>query len=402
MRCALALGLALLCGPARAQRPEIELGAENLYYRTSQTALNRGNLLRLDPSEDLLRASLNLKQSLGEARFAFRGFVEQSLGGTANKNRFEARQAYAQYSFGSGLQLRAGKQRIAWGSGFAWNPTNRLEPAKNPLNTGLEQEGVWAARMDVIPTAWAGIILVAAQGRTSVGDLPFGGLAQERTTGAVRARFLLRDTDLALVYLGGKNQKTLLGFDVARDVFGVSCHAEGAFHRGSEIDPQRQDETFFRLAAGALYVVGDTSASLEYFWNGEGQTGTENDRYRAGLEATYAASQDERLPQAAREAALGRYLRLAALPFSGGLGLRRHYLQAVIARNRIRGEWSAALRGSFGLGDRGVALTPGVSWSPRPDTSVGVDAVLLLGPQHSEYRLAPVKGAVQARIKVGF
>ena len=41
----------------------------------------------------------------------------------------------------TGLTVRAGKQRVAWGSGFAWNPTNRLEPPKNPLNAGLEQEG---------------------------------------------------------------------------------------------------------------------------------------------------------------------------------------------------------------------------------------------------------------------
>ncbi len=30
---------------------------------------------------------------------------------------------------------------MAWGSGFAWNPTNRLERPKNPLNTSLDQEG---------------------------------------------------------------------------------------------------------------------------------------------------------------------------------------------------------------------------------------------------------------------
>lgn len=402
MRFRLALCLALSAG-VEAQAPEVEVGVENLYYRTSETPLNRGNLLGLDLREDLLRGSLNVKQALGEARFVFRGYVERSFGGTGNETRFEARQAYAQYAFGSGLQLRAGKQRVAWGSGFAWNPTNRLEPPKNPVNTGLEPQGAWAVRMDVIPSAWAGLILVAAQGTTNVGDLPFPTREAERTTGAVRARFLVRDTDLALVYLGGKNQKTLVGFDVARDVFGrVSLHAESAFHRGSEIDPQRQDETFFRVAAGALYAVGTTSTTLEYFFNGEGQTDAENDRYLAALAAAYAASQDPRLPPAAREGALGRYLGLASVPFSGGMGLRRHYLQGAWSRSEIKGEWSVALRAAVGLGDGGIALTPGVSWSPRPDTSAGIDGVLLLGPRASEYRLAPVKGAIQARVKVVF
>lgn len=398
-----ALVLVLAAAPAFAEGPETELGAENLYYRTTETPLNYGNVLGLDPGEDLLRASLGAKQRLGDARFVFRGYVERSLGGTGNETRWRARQAYAQYGFGSGLQLRFGKQRIAWGSGFAWNPTNRLEPPKNPVNTGLEQEGAWAARVDVIPTPWAGIILVAAQGTTNVGDLPFPTKEAERTSGAIRARFLVRDTDLALVYLGGKSQKTLLGFDAARDVFGrVALHAEAALHRGSEIDPLRQHETFLRVAAGALHAEGTTSLSLEYFFNGEGLADAASERYLAALEKSYAASQDPRLPPAARDEALGRYLGLAAVPFSGGMGLRRHYLQAAWTRNEIGGEWTVALRAAMGLSDGGIALTPGVSWAPRPDTTLGFDGVVLLGPQDSEYRLAPVKGAVQARVKVAF
>jgi len=402
MRAGVALGLGLAAW-AEAQAPQVELGVENLYYRTTETPINRGNVLGLDPGEDLLRASLNLKQSAGAARFVFRGYVEQGLGGTGNETRFEARQAYAQYAFGSGLQLRAGKQRVAWGSGFAWNPTNRLEPPKNPINTGLEQQGSLAFRMDVIPGERAGIVLVAAQGTTNVGDLPFPTREAERTTGAVRARFLVWDTDLALVYLGGKNQKTLVGFDVGRDVLGrISLHAEGAFHRGSEIDPRRQGETFFRIAAGALHAAGTTAASLEYFWNGEGQSDAENARYLRGLDAAWAASQDPRLSDAARQQALESYLGLAGVPFSGGMGLRRHYLQGAWSRSEIGGEWSVALRAAVGLGDGGVALTPGVSWAPRPDTSAGLDAVLLLGPEDSEYRLAPMKGAIQARVRVVF
>ena len=400
-RCALILAFA--AAPAFAEGPEIELGAENLYYRTAETPLNRGNVLELDAAEDLLRGSLGGKQRLGEARLVFRGYLERSLGGTGNETRWRTRQAYAQYGFGSGLQLRFGKQRIAWGSGFAWNPTNRLEPPKNPVNTGLEQEGAWAARMDVIPAPWAGVILVAAQGATNVGDLPFPTKEAERTSGALRVRFLVRDTDLALVYLGGKDQKTLVGFDAARDAFGrVSLHAEAAFHRGSEIDPLRQNATFFRVAAGALHTAGTTSLSLEYFFNGEGLKDAANERYLTALETSYAASQDKHLPPAAREEALGRYLGLAAVPFSGGMGLRRHYLQVAFSRNAIGGEWSVALRVAMGLSDGGLALTPGVSWAPRPDTTLGLDGVVLLGPQDSEYRLAPVKGALQARVKVAF
>ena len=68
--------------------------------------------------------------------------------------------------------MRVGKQRIAWGSGFAWNPTNRLEPPKNALNTTLEQEGALAARLDWAPAAWASVVLVGATTDATPRDLP--------------------------------------------------------------------------------------------------------------------------------------------------------------------------------------------------------------------------------------
>jgi hypothetical protein len=399
----LVLCLSLAPAFAFADGPELELGLENLYYRSATSPLNQGDVLRLGVDEDLLRAGLNAKQSAGEARFVFRGYGEKSVAGATGATRWRTRQAYGQYAFGSGLQMRFGKQRVAWGSGLAWNPTNRVEPPKNPLNTSLEQEGAWAARMDVIPSRWAGLILLAARSDTGLSDLPIERVAVRRRTGAIRARFLVRDTDLALVFLGGKGQKTLWGFDVARDIFGrVSLHAEGAFHRGSEIDAARSGQSFFRLAAGGLYSAGSSSLSLEYFFNGEGQDGRSHSLYRAALDTSFAASRDPRLSPAARELALGRYLTLASVPFAGGMGLRRHYLHAAWSRSEIDGKWTLRCQATVGLTDGGVALTPGLAWAPRPDATLAVDGVILLGDAASEYRLAPIRGALQARLKVVF
>jgi hypothetical protein len=399
----LALAALLPTASAPGGSREVELGVENFYYRTTQTPLNRDNRLGLDRYEDLLRGTLSWKETAGPARGVFRGYLERTLGGEGDETRIDARQAYLQYGFGPGLSLRVGKQRISWGSGFAWNPTNRVEPPKNPFNTSLEQEGVLAARVDLQPAAWAGVILVAARGGTQVGDLPFGAANPRRATAAVRARFLVKDTDLALVVSGGDEQRTLLGLDVARDLAPeVSAHAEAAFYRGAELGRSRDAETFFRLAAGALWSRGDTALTLEYFFNGEGLSAAELDAYLGSLAGSYAAAADPRLPGPVREQALRRYLAESALPYSGGLGLRRHYLQAAWTRSRIRGEWTAALRGVAGLSDGSIALTPGLGYAPRGDLTLSVDAVLLLGPAESEYRLAPVRGAVQARVKLLF
>jgi hypothetical protein len=395
----LALAMVLLAVPARAGSREVSLGVEEFHYRTEATPLNRDNVLGLDRDEDLLRGTLGWKETHGALRLVFRGFVEKRLSSGTDAEG-TVREAYAQYGFGDGLSIRVGKQRVAWGSGFAWNPTSRLEPPKNPLNTGLEQEGARAVRLDFIPTAWAGIILIASETEAAASDLPFDAVAPKRRTGAVRTRLLVRDTDVAFVFSGGRNQRTLVGIDLGRTFGAWSAHAEAATYAGAELPPARDGERFLRVAAGVLWTHEQTSVSAEYFHNGEGYAEDALQAYLGALDRAYVASTNPLLPPDARADARESYLRLAAAPFTGGLGLRRHYAHASVSRGTASGVWSTALRAVVGLDDGGTALTPGVTWAPRGNLTVNVDGVVLLGPDDSEYRLTPFRGALQTRVKV--
>lgn len=389
----------LLAGPAGAGSREVQVGFEEFHYRTGETALNRDNVLGLDDHEDLLRATLGYKESLGSLRLVFRGFVEKRLGSDADTT-WTAREAYGQYAFGDGFSVRIGKQRVSWGSGFAWNPTSRLEPPKNPLNPSLEQQGALAVRTDWIPSAWAGVILVGAESEVVATDQPLAAPSRTRRTAAVRARFLVRDTDLAVVFSGGRGQRTLVGLDVGRSFGSVSAHAEATAYRGAELPPARDDERFARLAAGLLWTRDQTSVSVEYFWNGEGYTQDALDAYLGDLDAAYARSIDPTVPPALQAVERQHYLALAAVPYSGGLGLRQHYLQAAWSRGTSSGAWTAALRGVLALSDGGTALTPGLTWSPTGHLTANLDAILLFGPDDSEYGMSPLRSALQTRVKV--
>ncbi len=398
----LLLAAAVTAAPCRAvaSPPEGQLGLENFLYPTAQTALNRGNILELRDPEGLLRLAAGVKQSWGGARFVARGYAEKRWEGVTT---FRLRQAYAQYWWGSVVGLRAGKQRIAWGSGFAWNPTSRIEPPRNPFNTGLEQEGIWALRADVVPSAKTGLILVAARSRNEPGDLPFDTGRLERRAFGGRVRYLAGASDLALVVSGGRNLRTLVGLDVTRGWGGSwAAHAEASVYRGAELASARDGRTFFRLATGVLRTTGDTALAIEYFFNGEGYSDRAFEAYLRRLERGYAASVDPALPPPVREQARLAYLSAAGLPFSGGLGLRRHYLQASWTRANIASRWTAAMRGAIGLDDGGLALTPGVSFAPGADVTIGLDAIVLLGPAESEFRLAPVRGGMQSRVTWSF
>ena len=398
-----ALATLLSSSPSSAQDRQLEVGLESFAYESATTPLNRDNVLGLDDTPGLGRLAVGWRESHGSFRAVFRGYVERTWGTTVDETDWVVRQGYVQYWWGDKVGVRVGKQRIAWGSGFAWNPTNRLEPPKNVFNTTLEQEGALAARVDWVPTVWASVVLVGATTDATPRDLPLETPAPERRDSlAARLRFVVKDTDVAAVASGGKNQRTLFGLDVGRDLGWAAVHAEAALYRGAEMFPPRDHTTFFRIVAGALRTVGENSFALEYFYNGEGYSDAGAARWLAGLDQAWAVATNPAVPPEVQQQALAVYAAGATIPYTAGLGLRRNYLHASWTRGGATSVWTSAVRAVLGLDDGAVALTPGVAWAPRGNVTLDLDAVLLLGPEDGEYRLAPVRGALQFRLKILF
>lgn len=397
------LVLAASATHAVAAADDFEIGIEDFLYRSKPTLLNRDNVLGLDPTENLLRVTAAGRKSFG--RFAVRAaaFVERQSGRTDETN-LTFRQAFAEYKTDDGFLLRAGKQKIGWGSGFVWNPTARLEPPKSPANPRTEQPGIDAVRMDISPADWASITLVAGRAQANLTDLP-GSISREsdpQWSGALRARLLVNDTDIALTYLGGNGRAGLWGVDLGRTWGPIALHAESALYRGSEIDPARADDTFLRVAAGALWTPGNSSLSFEYFFNGEGMDGSQFDAYTTRLDRNLTTARDPRAPEPARNAAFAAWSVDAAVPFASNLGLRRHYASVAFTRSDVAADLDLNLRAVSGLSDRGLIVTPGVAYAPSGNVQMSLDIVLLFGPRTAEYKLAPIERAFQARLKYSF
>ena len=396
--------LAFLLGfPLGASAGDYEVGLENFLYRSKSTLLNRGNVFGLDPTENLLRLTGTGRKTLGSFSIKASAFVERQTGKT-DETKVTIRQAFAEYKTEGGFLLRVGKQKTAWGSGFVWNPTARLEPPKSPANPGTEQPGIDAVRMDVSPTDWASFTVVAGRAQTGLTDLP-GSLTREedpRWTGALRARLLASDTDVALTYIAGTGREGLLGLDLGRTWGALALHAESALYRGSEIDASRPDASFVRVSTGVLWSPGNSSISIEYFLNGEGMNRARFNEYTARLDRNLSAANDPRLPEPARRVAFAAWSVDAAIPFASNLGLRRHYASVAFTRRDIATDLNANLRAVSGLSDRGVIVTPGLAYAPTGNVQMSLDIVLLFGPETAEYKLAPIKRAFQARLKYSF
>jgi hypothetical protein len=394
----------LVLGSASLGFPDdYELGLENFLYRSTSSLLNRENILGLEPTENLFRLTGSGRKAFGSFALKASGYLERQTGRN-DVTRVTFRQAFGEYKTDSGFLVRVGRQKTSWGSGLVWNPTDRIEPPKSPANPSTERPGIDAARMDVSPTDWASLTLVAGRAKVALTDLP-GSLARDTRaewTGGLRARLLVRHMDVAVTFLGGTELKGLLGLDLGRTWGPVALHAESALYRGSEIDPTRSEESFFRISAGALWSPSNSTFSVEYFFNGEGMNDDQFRGYTERLVRNLAIASDPNVPPPVRAAALAAWNLDAAIPFGGNLGLRRHYASIAFTRREIATDLALNLRAVIGLSDRGFIATPGLAYAPSRNVQMSLDVVLLFGPEDSEYKLAPIKRALQARLKYSF
>ncbi len=79
---------------------------------------------------------------------------------------------YADLNYGDLLYLRLGKQRLKWGAGFIYNPSDPVNPPKDPTALRAVREGVTALKLEVItkPVSVMGFgVLYDALGQTGVG-----------------------------------------------------------------------------------------------------------------------------------------------------------------------------------------------------------------------------------------
>ena len=80
---------------------------------------------------------------------------------TTQRPSFVFSEASARWSPVSHVVLSAGKMRVVWGTGIAFNPTDVLNPARDPTNPSLQRAGRLMARVDVPYENLTATVLVA-------------------------------------------------------------------------------------------------------------------------------------------------------------------------------------------------------------------------------------------------
>jgi hypothetical protein len=332
------------------------------------------------------------------------------------------------------LNLLVGKKRITWGAGFAFNPTDLVNPPKDPTDPNFQRAGNWLLRVEAPFEKVTVSALFAPQALYTQSGLPYafmrypdyapatGSDTRDQTSHyllAGRLYALVASTDLNVIYYFSNayqddfRNKSRLGLSLSRYFFtDYELHAEALLGRGSArsfpahdcaVDPalcagsppfaaSKTDSTAFypRVIVGTRRMFADESLlSVEYYYQRDGYS--DQEFADAVLLRSYAKLQPSASSTSSGSALPQRY---AFDP------LRRHYLIVSYSKPRIADDWTVGAVLVGGLRDLSGLFSPSVTWNARewlnlglygfvPIHGLGVGEARVGDDSFSEYGLSP-------------
>ena len=216
---------------------------------------------------------------------------------------FLVNELYSDLSFGDLLYLRLGKQRLKWGAGFVFNPSDPVNPPKDPTAMRAVREGVTALKLELITKSISFMsfgVLYDAAGQTGIGskvstsaipgtDLSLSGYwsQSESWTGALNA-------SLTPLY-------EVPGWDTLQLWFEGSVYGKGkyaAFAQGlnpGAVVTGTADGVQYNILTGMSAQVPEirTTALVEYYHLSEGLSGGRLGTVYQALRSTDSAVRGE-------------------------------------------------------------------------------------------------------------
>ena len=367
----LAFGVAVAVGVSSNSTFAADLGAagelfgsfSNLVWRAKNSASRP-----INSATSRLRLELDGGRPLGEADVSWRIAYDNEViaGGLVKSPEFAlARSAIEPTLFDGGRQLTgggsylwrhkifrasvaweaddwrviAGRQRVAWGSGRVWNPTDRFNPASATALEGGQKTGSDAISAERFAGRFGSLQLVFAP-----------GVAKRSVSRkvALRWRDTIGETDYAIIAGGIENEK-IIGLDLAGNL------SWGGWHLEASAGWPKNSARYGQLVVGVDaifqpdFLDQSVAFSLEYFRNGAatGNTpiGLAPDRVNSRLRDLWA--------------------------FTTGYDL-----------NFI---WRAGLTALFDTQSGSRVIIPNLSWAASQDLDVRFSAQFFQGDKTSEY-----------------
>lgn len=227
--------------------------------------------------------------------------LSHQTGATLETPTFLVNELYTDVNYGDLFFLRLGKQRLKWGAGFVYNPSDPVNPPKDPTATRAIREGVPAVKAEIITSIVSltafGVFFdtieeSGAGGRISTSKIPGTDLSVSGYWSSSESWTAALNASVAPLY-------DVPGWDTVQLWFegGLAGKARYAASTGGAV-PGAWDgvQYSFLVGASATLPVLRTTVITEYYHLSEG-LGT------ADLQAVYSAPSPAWLAELARRPA---------------------------------------------------------------------------------------------------
>lgn len=379
------------------------LEARYIYHRLDEDAARyKLNYYQDNPGADthewraLAELSGSYRQGIFQANLLTHNeYVDSYQDGEWNNKIYEA---YVSLTPTAHFTLDAGKKRVLWGKGYAWNPVGFLNRPKDPDDPALSQEGRPHLGLDLIKSFTAGRL--ANIGLTGlvlpvIDDWGNEDLGEQGDLYAAFKLYLLwYDTDLDFIYFDGPDQPRSLGFDFAKNLAeNFEVHAELAFQENAPrlvIDASgnarqpRKDQLSYLLGVRYLNAT-DTTFIVEYYHNGAGYSRDELDDFYTYQEAAFDQW------QATGNATVMQRANQITRPYYQQRNFGEDYFYLKISQKEpfdllYFNPWVAAV---VNLQDTSFNLQPGATWTPVTNLELNLRVGIPVGPSQTEFGEKP-------------
>lgn len=296
---------------------------------------------------------------------------------------FELNQAYIDLFLTESALLRMGRQKISWGSGFCWNPTNYLGSGKNRAEFMIDNSGVDAVDAEF---NWGNTLLVlAVKPQSNWHD----------TGKAVKIGELVAGCDLSLSGFQqgddrgyGCNFVTSLGeFIIYSEV--AAKAGSHYFYIENHTEMERPADRYYLHGVFGINRIfaGNLSVMLEYYYNQKGWNDQEAENFFNYLDSLTG---DQIAALTERKSAL-----LA--------DLRRNYLFLTIRKAGLfDDDLTISGRVLWNIDDHSYQLTPVLQYDLRRNIYIALNANLNFGGERTEFGSLPYKTLINAKLGLNF
>ncbi len=240
------------------------------------------------------------------------------------------------------FELTLGRQRINWGVGRIWQPTDRFHPMNPADFTKIEKTGADALSFKYFFGLFTDAEFVV-NFRNLIKDYNYG----------VRFRTNFSPFDISLI-LGYFDKQPNFGFDLSGNISDAGVRAEGIYVRNRD----KPDSSYLRLIIGADYQFSSkVYALLEFQYNGEGTTNTEMYDFTKMLS--------------------GEIMNLGSIYLASRVNIELHPL-LILSLNLMQN-----------INDGSGYISPFLMWNALDNLSINAGAMLAYGSKKAEYWYYP-------------